>query len=196
VQQRTEQRIGELAEAQQRTEQRIEELAEAQQRTEQRIEELAKAHQYLEQRMDKLERELRATRKEVGGLAMTVGYTLENEAYRALPSLLERDHGIVVQDYLVRRYVTDRYGESIEVNIIGKALRQGREVTIIGEGKAQLSQKGVEHFIRRKLVRLEGVMGEIFPVLVTHMVSNPKVEAYTHQKGIALYHSFQFGQQR
>ncbi|NJN67467.1 MAG: chordopoxvirus fusion protein, partial [Chloroflexaceae bacterium] len=188
---------------QQRTERRVEaledtvqKLAEAQQRTERRLEELAEAQLRTESEVARLAKELRATRQEVGGLAMTIGYTLENEAYRALPALLERDHGILVQEHLVRRYVTDKYGESIEINIIGKALLQEREVTVIGEGKAQLSQKGVDQFIRRKLNRLEGVVGEIFPVLVTHMVSSPQVETYAQEQGIALYHSFQFGQLR
>jgi len=33
-----------------------------------------------------------------GGLAATVGYTLENEAYRCLPDLLRRDYGIEVEN--------------------------------------------------------------------------------------------------
>ena len=55
TQQRTEQRVEELAEAQQRTEQRVEELAEAQQRTEQRVEELAEAQQHLAETQQRTE---------------------------------------------------------------------------------------------------------------------------------------------
>ncbi|NJN68821.1 MAG: hypothetical protein HC884_20030, partial [Chloroflexaceae bacterium] len=199
-------RVEELALAQQRTEQRVEELTLAQQRIEQRVEtlehvvqKLIEAQQRTEEELRQLTAEvrqqakdLRATRKEVGGLAMTIGYTLENAAYRALPALLEQDHGLVVQERLLRRYVNDKDGEPIEVNIVGKALLEGRAVMVIGEGKAQLSQKGVEDFVRRKLNRLEGVVGEVFPVLVTHMISNPHVEAYARSRGIALYYSYDF----
>jgi hypothetical protein len=184
--------VRDLAIAQQRTEVEIRQLTLAQQRTEQRVEALAEAQQRTETEVRQLAKELRATRKEVGGLAMTVGYTLENAAYRALPSLLEHDYGVVVQERLLRRYMADKEGEPIEVNIVGQALLEGRTVTIIGEGKAQLSQKGIGDFIRRKLARLEGVVGEIFPVLVTHMISNPDVEAYARTKDIVLYYSYQF----
>ena len=54
TQERTEQRIEELAHAQERTEQRVEELAHAQERTEQRVEELAHAQERTEQRVEEL----------------------------------------------------------------------------------------------------------------------------------------------
>jgi DNA repair ATPase RecN len=86
AQQRTEQRVEELAQAQQRTEQRVEELAQAQQRTEQRVEELAQAQKQTEKVVQELVKGQKDLRRQVGGLSGTIGYTLENTAYKALHS--------------------------------------------------------------------------------------------------------------
>src|SRR3972149_5133301 len=199
AQKRTEQRVGELAEAQKRTEERLTrletivgELAEAQKRTEQRVEELAEAQKRTEAALEKLIHEHSETRRQVGGLAMTVGYTLENEAYKALPRLLKKDSRLTVKEKLKRQYVLDKKGQHIEVNIIGEAARNGKKVMIIGEGKSQLSKNDVDDFIRKKLKRLEGVFREIFPILVVHMTSGPEVEEYAREKGIVLYYSYDF----
>jgi len=63
-------------------------------------------------------------------------------------------------------------------------------VIIVGEGKCQLSKNLVDEFIRKKIKRLEGVYEEIFPLIVTYMISEPDVETYLKEKGIALYYSF------
>ena len=191
--------VRELAEAQKRTEQRVGELAEAQKRTEERLTrletivgELAEAQKRTEAALEKLIHEHSETRRQVGGLAMTVGYTLENEAYKALPRLLKKDSRLTVKEKLKRQYVLDKKGQHIEVNIIGEAARNGKKVMIIGEGKSQLSKNDVDDFIRKKLKRLEGVFREIFPVLVVHMTSGPEVEEYAREKGIVLYYSYDF----
>jgi chromosome segregation ATPase len=192
AQQRTEQRMEELAVAQQRTEQRVEELAVAQQRTEQRVEELAVAQQRTEQSLKELIKEHQETRKQVGGLATTVGYSLENQAYKKLPQLLQRDFGLLVQGRLKRGYLKDNQGKELEVNIIGQALHEGKMVTIIGESKSQLSKQHIDSFIRKRLRRLEEVLPAYFPLLITHMISSSSVEEYANQKGIAVYYSYDF----
>ncbi len=184
--------LQELAEAQKRTEQRVEELAQAQKRTEQRVEELAQAQKRTEEELRKLIGEHAETRRQLGGLSATVGYRLEDEAFKALPALLQRDHGLAVKGRLTRKFVRDNRGEDIEVNILGRAERNGQTYTIIGESKSQLSKKDVDAFVRKKLKRLEGVFDAIFPVLVTYMISQPDVEGYARQKGIAVYYSFDF----
>lgn len=199
AQQRTEQRLEELAQAQQRTEARVEQLAEAQQRTEQRLEELAQAQQRTEEKLQSLTEKVEDlvdvvgdVKRQVGGLSMTVGYRLEDLAYRALPDLLARDYGITLQERLTRGYVVDDRGRVMEVNILGKAQRNGQAVTIVGESKAQLSKNDVDQFIRRRLERLRGVYSEVFPILVTYMISEPDVEEYVQDKEIALYYSYDF----
>jgi DNA repair exonuclease SbcCD ATPase subunit len=199
AQQRTEARMEELAVAQQRTEARMEELTaaeqrltEAQQRTEARMEAMAAAIQRLTEGQQEMRQEMREMRREIGGLSTTVGYRLEDEAFRGLPALLARDHGLEVQGRLRRAYVTDTQGRSLEVNILGTARRDGQEVTIVGESKAQLSKNKVDEFIARRLHPLRGVFAQIFPVLVTYMISEPDAEAYAREAGIVVYYSYDF----
>jgi len=172
----------------------IEELAEAQRRTEKTVEELAEAQRRTEKTLQVLIREHAKTRDQVGGLSITVGYTLENEAMKALPALLEREFGLKVEGKFVRRFVQDKKGRLIEVNIIGKAVKNGQKVIIIGEAKAQLSKNKVLEFLRKKVRPLEGVFREqLFPILVTHMITQPDVEEYAIKQGIKrVYYSYEF----
>ena len=156
----------------------VQKLAEAQARTEKELHELVLAH--------------KETRRQLGGLAETVGYGLENQAYKALPALLERDFGITVTGRLKRGWVPDNYGNMLEVNIIGEGVRDGKKVTLVGECKSQLSKRKVENFIRKRLDRLDEVFDDIFPLIVTHMTSEPDVEEYVRERGIALYYSYDF----
>lgn len=181
--------VKELAEAQKRTEIKMEELAEAQKRTEIKVEELAEAQRLTESEIQELVHEHKKTREQVGGLSATVGYILEDRSYAALPGLLKRDFGIAVAGKIHRRHVKDNKGGFIEINIIGEASRDGREITIIGEGKSQFSKNGVDAFIKKKLKRLEGVYEDIFPVIVTYMISEPDVEEYAKERGIKVYYS-------
>lgn len=121
-----------------------------------------------------------------------MGYTLENEAFKALPSLLKRDYSLEVKGRLKRQFVRDKNGQEIEVNIIGEATRNGELLTIVGESKTQLSKRGVDDFLRKKVARLQGVYKQLFPVLVTHMITSSDVEDYAKKKGVALYYSYDF----
>jgi DNA repair ATPase RecN len=192
AQKRTEKRVEELAEAQKRTEKRVEELAEAQKRTEKRVEELAEAQKRTEEELKTLSRELKTTRKEVGGLSTTIGYTLENESYKKLPKLLEKDFGITIKEKLKRTYVKDISGNEVEVNIFGHGEKGGNPVTIIGEAKSQLSRNDIDRFLKKKFKRLEGLYPEVLLVLVTHMITSSSVEEYMKEKEIALYYSYDF----
>lgn len=179
--------VAELAKAQKRTEESLIRLEDT-------IEKLAEAQKKTEQELQKLIQEHRKTREQVGGLSNTVGYILENEAMKALPILLEKEFGLKLKERLIRRFVQDNKGRQIEVNIIGQATKDGKQVVIIGEAKAQLSKNKVNEFLRKKLNRLEEVFKEeIFPILVTHMITQPDVEEYAHRKGIKrVYYSYEF----
>jgi len=117
---------------------------------------------------------------------------LENEAYKKLPALLARDFGILIKGALKRDYLIDKEGAEIEMNIFGYGEKEGREITIVGESKAQLSQNDVDKFLRKKYERMEGVFKEMFPVLITHMITSGGVGTYVKNKGIALYYSYDF----
>lgn len=198
--------VKDLAEAQKgsevrltRLEEVVHDLAEAQKESEGRllklegvVHELAEAQKETAKALKLLIIEHQKTREQVGGLSATVGYILEDRAFAALPQLLKRDYGIVIKKSLKRKFVTDYQGEDIEVNIIGEASQNSSEIVIIGESKSQLSKKGVNEFIRKKLKRLEGVFSNIFPILATHMITSPDVENYTKERGIVLYYSYDF----
>jgi hypothetical protein len=168
--------VKDLAEAQKRTELKVEELAEAQKRTEIELRELVGEH--------------RKTRTQLGGLSMTMGYTLEDKAFKALPALLKKDYGVIVKEKLKRKFVTDNKGQPVEVNIIGQADQNGQTSVIVGEAKSQLSKNDIDAFMRKKLNRLKGIYDRIFPILITYMISEPDVEEYAKGKGIILYYSY------
>ena len=181
----------ELVEAQKRTEKRVEELAEAQKRTEKRVEELAEAQKRTEEEVKSLSRALKETRKEVGGLSNTIGYSLENEAFKALPALLKDEFGLEVEGRLKRKFLKDSKGRQIEVNILGKARKNGQEVVIIGESKSQLSRKDVDAFLKRLTYLESTIQGDKFCLFVTHM-TRPEIVAYAKEKGIRVYFSYEF----
>jgi len=199
AQARTEERMDRMEDRMDRVEAAIEKLTAAQARTEERmerveaaIEKLTAAQARTEQTLNDLIGAHRETRRQLGGLSMTVGYTLENVAYRALPALLKADYGIEVQGQLIRTYLTDNRGRSLEVNIYGKGRENGREVVILGESKIQLSANHIERFINRRLKPLRPQFENVLPVLITHMISSEPVAAYAKEHGIALYYSYQF----
>ena len=189
---RIENALAQLIEVQQRHSEEIAELREAQKHTENTLAQLIQAMQETQQELRRLGSALDDVRKQVGGLAMTVGYGLEDEAYKALPALLAQHYGLQVEGRLKRQYVLDREGNHIEVNIFGQARHNGDAVTIVGESKTQLSRNDVDGFIRRKLQRLQGVYSNLFPVLVTRMTSEWDVEDYARSLGIVVFYSYDF----
>jgi hypothetical protein len=99
---------------------------------------------------------------------------------------------LVVQQRLVRKFVEDNKGNDIEVNIFGKAIKDGKEVVIIGESKSQLSTNDIDNFLRKKIKRFEGMFESVFPILVTYMITSRRVEDYAKNHGVALYYSYDF----
>jgi len=194
AQKRTEQRLEELAEAQKKTEerlnslsQRVEELAEAQKRTEQRVEELAEAQKRTEQRLDILTEKVEFLHGRIEDLSDSVGYSIENRAYQALPSLLEQQ-GIIVQGDLIRRYIGEH-----QINVFGKARRENQDVTILGECKTRLSKKEINRFERivNRLKQEGKVVGEIVTIFIAHDFP-PEVEAHLIKKKALYFWSYQF----
>ncbi len=181
---RLEATFADLAEAQRQSEKRLSQveqamvaLTEAQRRTEEELHALVEDH--------------RETRRQLGGLAMTVGYGLENQAYKSLPALLQRDFGITVPGRLKRQYVQDNRGRTFEVNILGRGLKDGEEIVILGESQSQLSQNDVDAFIAKRYHPLREILGDpVFLVMVTHMTRGPDVAGYAQAQDIALYYSY------
>jgi chromosome segregation ATPase len=170
--------IKELAEAQKRTEQRVEELAEAQKRTEEEIRKLT-------ERLDKLTEEHAKTRRDLGGLAHTFGYVLEDRAMRSLPKILKENYNIEVIGKLRRDYFKIN-GEYIEVNIYGKVKKEGKEHSLIGEVKSKISKKIIDKFI----IKCEKISKESIKIIVSYIFT-PEIKKYAEGKGIILIPSYE-----
>lgn len=203
--QKLEETVQSLAEAQKNTERRLNELAEAQKKTEQRLQRLEGTVQSLAEAQKKTEEELRQlgaevrklaaehrkTREQLGGLAHTVGYMLEDKAYEALLHLLKRDYGIDVKE-LKRDFVEISPNKYEEINILGYGDRNGAKVWIIGECKAQLKKRDVDNFLK-KLSRIEHLFpGEKLLIVVTYQTS-PQIKRYIDEKGLKIYYSYELG---
>jgi DNA repair exonuclease SbcCD ATPase subunit len=195
-----------LAERQTKTEEtvkalaeEVKKLAERQTKTEETVKALAEEVKKLAERQTRTEEELRKlikehekTRKDLGGLTQSFGYFLENESYKHLPSLLERDYHLQITEPLDRKFIRYPHNRYDEVNIYGKGKIDGKEFVILGEVKSQLSKRHVDEFLK-KVSRIKKFYNwETFLVLVTHMAVNPQVEDYVKDLGIALYKSSQF----
>ncbi|MGB4269325.1 MAG: hypothetical protein WBK20_09100, partial [Spirochaetota bacterium] len=212
AQKRTEQRVEELADAQKRTEQRVEELADAQKRTEQRVEELAEAQKRTEQRVDSLSQKveelveaqkrtelevqklaigLHETRVELGGLSRSFGYMFENEAYRNLPKVLKEKYNYEMTERLLRIEISGK-----EINFFGKAVKDGKEVIIVGESKVRLDSKwrtDVFEELDQKIQAVKSWYGDVpvVPLLVTHFANNV-VLSEAQKRGIIVVQSFEW----
>ena len=206
AQKRTELRVeeisktqNELAEAQKRTELRVEELsksqnelAEAQKRTEVRMEELTEAQKRTEEEVRKLAIGLHDTRVHLGGLSRSFGYAFENEAYRNLPKLLYDRYGYEVKERVVRAEVGGK-----EINFFGKAIKNGKEIYIVGESKVRLDEgqwrSEVFEYLQEKINAIREVYGDvpILPILVTHFATQGFIKEAT-QKGIIVIQSYEW----
>ncbi|HPK44260.1 MAG TPA: hypothetical protein PLV62_04700, partial [Spirochaetota bacterium] len=192
AQKRTEVRMEELAEAQKRTEVRMEELAEAQKRTEVRMEELTEAQKRTEEEVRKLAIGLHDTRVHLGGLSRSFGYAFENEAYRNLPKLLYDRYGYEVKERVVRAEVGGK-----EINFFGKAIKNGKEIYIVGESKVRLDEgqwrSEVFEYLQEKINAIREVYGDvpILPILVTHFATQGFIKEAT-QKGIIVIQSYEW----
>lgn len=211
AQKRTEARVGELAAAQKLTEIRLEELVTAQQRTENKLEELVTAQQRTEAKVEalagtmqtlaqtqaemqrvitQLGRGLDETRSLAGAGAQTLGYMLENEAYRHLPAWLKERHGIEVSGRMIREQVGDE-----EINLLVEARQGAEEVVIVGESKGRLHTSDVGLLADKveEVRRNYQPLGKrrIVPLLVTHFAPE-KVRRKAAEAGVIVVQSFEW----
>jgi len=203
AQRRTEQRVEELAEAQRRTEQRVEELAEAQRRTEESLEsfkktteenfnrvwkaidELAEAQKRTEESLNKLIKRVDVIEERLEGVSNSVGYSLEDRAYRALPHLLKKE-GIEVSGRLVRRYWQEN-----QINIWGKGRYKGKDLLLLGEAKVRPSRKEIDRFIKIAEEIKKKEKTETYLLFVAYDYP-PAIEEYLREKRIRHFWSYEF----
>ena len=189
--------INELAEAQKKTEERVKELAEAQKRTEERVseleksmKELAEAQKKTEEKLEKLIGEHRKTREHLGGLSNAFGYVLEDRAIKGLPDILRKRFDIEITEPLKRDFIETPDGKEIELNIIGKGRRDGREVIIVGESKSQMRKRDIDTFLNRVRTLETYLPGEKLLVMISYYAP-VKVRKYAEEKGVILVFSYE-----
>ncbi|NJN68182.1 MAG: hypothetical protein HC884_16450, partial [Chloroflexaceae bacterium] len=224
AQQRTERRVEELAAAQQRTEtalaaltqevrvltqnvdrmqeeirilfERMDRVEAKVDRVEAKVDDLSERVDNLTGRTDQIERTIRDMQREIGGMSASMGYALENEAYRVLPGFLQEHYGIKLTHRLVRTEIGGR-----EINLFGEGEREGRIITLVGETKNRLDErrKKLEKDIFEELEeRVRAVVTErgiaeetIVRVLVTHY-ARPGILQEAQEHGIIVVQSFEW----
>ena len=192
AQRQTEQRLEELAEAQKQTEQRLEELAEAQKQTEQRLEELAEAQKQTHYEIQILNKKVKEQGTTIGGIGNSLGYALENEAYRMLPALLKKRYGLEMVERFVRTYIGGK-----EINIFGRAKQNGKEVLIVGESKARLDERRIKRDIWEQLEKKVEAVKEAYPgtevkrLVVTHY-ARPGMLKQAEKREVIIIQSFEW----
>jgi chromosome segregation ATPase len=198
AQARTEQQIQRLAEEQERLRDEVRKLAEAQMRTEQQVQKLAEEHEKLreevkklveaqsetERRLQMLIKEHEKTRENLAGLSHTVGHLLEDRAIKSLHKILKK-YGIEVVGELSRDYI-EVGGEYIEVNIYGKAIKDGKEYILLGEAKTRVSIKAIDEFIEK----CDLISKEAIKVFISYIFP-PHIKEYAKEKRIILIPSYQ-----
>jgi hypothetical protein len=196
AQARTDVSIKALTDAQARTDVSIKALTDAQARTDVSIKALADAQTRTEQVVAKLAIGLDELRGEVGGISRTIGYALENDAYRYLPRYLEAQHGLRVTDRFIR---TELAGE--EINFLAHAVKaDGAPVLIVGESKSRLDERrNAQQSAQRVLAVLQRKVAaaaqvnpgvEIVPLILTHYARPAFLEA-ARQEGVLVVQSFE-----
>jgi len=194
AQKRTEQRLDSLtekvealAEAQKRTEIKVNELAEAQKKTEIRVSELAEAQKRTEVEIRKLGIGLRRTREQIGGLARSVAYALENEAFRKLPAFLKERYQIEVIDNIIRAEI-----EGEEINILGQVKKDGQEMMLVGEAVLKLDDRRKLKLLSDKVQLVKETYGKgVIPIIITHFAKKNILER-AKNAGIIIVQSFEW----
>lgn len=165
----------------------VKELANAQKETQKEMKESQKEIKTLAQAMN-------YTRRDLGGITSTLGFMLENEAYRVLPNILKSRYGIVVKEKFLRRSIRSLGITSEgEINIFSRGVYEdkGTEVVIIGEAKSQLGKDDIDDFLDLVEKLKKFGKGERFLLLVTHYARETVVE-YAKEKEVEVIQSFEW----
>ena len=174
----------ELTQAQKKTEQRVAELAEAQK-------ELADAQKRTEIEVKSLVVGLHDTRVELGGLSRSFSYAFENEAYRHLPVILKEKYGYTITERIVRAEIGGK-----EINFFARAMKDGKEVFIVGESKIRLEstwRKDVFSELEDKVNVVKTEFGdvEVVRLLVTHFAKKDFLDE-AEKMGVIVVQSYQW----
>jgi hypothetical protein len=115
-------------------------LAEAEARTEERMEQLVAA-------LERTELAVQALAQQVGRLADTIGFTLEELAREVIPAYLAHHYNIHMLQLDRCFIVLD--GQELEFGLDGHGQRDGENVTVVGEVRSRIDGRDVEDALRR-----------------------------------------------
>lgn len=65
------------------------------------------------------------------GLSHSIGFDLENQAYKTLREILKERYGIEIGERLLRKFIEYSDGREEEINIFGKGRKNGEIIYII-----------------------------------------------------------------
>lgn len=153
-----------LTEAQQRTEVRVGQLTEAQQRTDMRIERLTASHEEIRDELKDLVRVTKDLvwgqndlRKQVGGIALSVGQGFEAYAMERIPTLLEKQFGFTTRSAMPE--ILGPPGDQSEIDVVYRGTQAGRPVVVLCEAKTNITETEVREFLQT-VDRVRSAAGE------------------------------------
>jgi len=182
-----------LAETQRRTEERVERLEEGQRAMQASIQALAEAQARTEEGMRKLTEGMDALRRQVGALSENVGFGLEGIARIVLPGYLERHLGMKVLGPLgeeLNPRILGPESQEDEFDLYGVGLRDGEEVTIVGEVKSRIYSDDVYSFLQRIEKVSPALPEKMLSVLFGYNV-HPRAREEAEKAGLLLVAAYQ-----
>ena len=178
----TDQRFVEMAEAQR---QMAREMAESSRQIDQRFVEMAEGQREMQRAMATLAQGLQDLRQQVGSLANTFGFSLEEFVAALLPPYLAR-HYDVTDLTLERRHFELGDGARVEVDLTGEGLRHGQPVTVLAECQTTLGGGGVRDIARNLEPALATLAGVNTLVVIVAMNIHPSAHPVAAEFGIQL----------
>jgi hypothetical protein len=152
AQDRTEAQIEKLTGAQGRTEVRIGELTAAQVRSEARIDRLTASQESMRADIEHLAEITKEVvwgigdlRKQVGGIALSVGQGLEAYAMERIPALLEQQFAFRTRSSMPE--FLGLPGDTSEIDVVYRGTREGRPVVVLCEVKTNITDAEVREFL-------------------------------------------------
>jgi len=153
AQRETSEALRETSEALKETSEALKELAEAQKKTELRMEQFAKTQEELFEAQSELfeaQKELtwamKDTRKQLGGLAQSVGYGLEAYAMERIPRILAKQMAFSEETSGPEQFVSPA-GEADDVDVVVRGTLAGRPVVFLCETKTNISPQEIREFL-------------------------------------------------
>ncbi len=141
------------------------ELADAQKRTEKELHALVVDH--------------KETRRQLGGIANTVGYGLEDKAIPFMPDFVKKRYGMEAAR-VERKNIVYPNGRFDELNIYVEGTKDGKDAFAVGECKSQPGKKDIDKF-HEMIKRVRTVLkGEISLFMVGYSF-DPEVESYIRE---------------